>query len=246
MPDFDPHAFDIQKFLQPFDIGAQKEEGQAFTGQTGSVADFISGLENPALTRQRYQKQFGVPQLRTQVQQLSEVGEDFLSQIQAMPSQVAGTTRESLVTEGQRQRLVQSGQKPIVENLGEINRALGKAQPALTAAEGHAADLGNLETQRQLLGLLPFEMGFDLLQQQQAREFSAYTFENQLELDRLLANQGAGVTLTEGERNRLNQLAVAEVHYRTALDSIKEQGSQARQTKRAPSDLGSLFGSIFG
>ena len=105
--------------------------------------------------------------------------------------------------------------------------------------------------------MLPFERGFDLLQQRQAREFTGYTTNNQLELDRLLANMSAGVTLTEGEKTRANQLAIAEAGYRNQLEGIRlqgqnqlagirESGSQFRESKKAPAGLDQLFGSIFG
>jgi len=52
--------------------------------------------------------------------------------------------------------------------------------------------------------------------------------------------------LSEGEKNRMNQLAIAEAGYRNQLDQISAQGEQARLTKKAPGNLADLYSSIFG
>ena len=54
---------------------------------------------------------------------------------------------------------------------------------------------------------------------------SGWTFENQSELSRLLANQQAGITLSEGEKNRAQQLAVAEKNFENQLRLNAQQAS---------------------
>ena len=215
--------FDIQPFVQPFDYAGQQREGEQYLAGYGQA---ISGLPSPTGRLQEFQAGLGVPQLQQRVLQLGELGQALGSQILGQPGQVAGTTRESLVTEAQRQGLVQAQQRPLYEQLGTVTRGLATAQPALQAAQQQAGLLTGLQISRDEMGLLPFERGFSLLEQRQAREFSGWTTQMSLELDRLVHNQSAGVTLSEGEKNRMNELAVAEKGYEAALNLEREKGTQ--------------------
>ena len=234
--------FDIARRTQPFDVEAQRLAGEKYLGR---YTQAISQLPSPATTLEQYQGRYGVPQLQAQVGQLGEIGEMLGAQVRGMPAQVAGTTRESLVTEPQRAGMVQAQQQPILEQLGEVTRGLAVAQPALTAAQQQAGQMAGLEIGRQEMALLPFERGFSLLEQRQAREFSGYTFANEQELNRLIANQQAGITLSEGEEDRLNQLAIAEKGYENQLAQIRATGEEERLTKRAPKSLSEIFEDMF-
>ena len=240
---FNPREFDITRETPAFDIGAQRAEGQRFLGEFGEK---LAGQETLSAAADRFAGELQIPQLREEQLRLGEESGDITSQLFGLPGQIAGTTRESLVTEAQRQGLVQAAATPLQRNLAQISAAGERVGARLSSAEmqlGQRLGLQQAELDRELL---PFELGFTLLQQQQAREFSGYTFREQSELDRLVANQATGAGLSEGERNRLNELAIKEVEFRNALDQIKAGGEQARLTKKAPQDLGSLFGSIFG
>lgn len=240
---FNPNQFDITREIPAFDIGAQKAEGQEFLG---GLTSFLGQQETLPAASDRLAKQLGIPQLRETTARLGEAGEDITSALFGLPEQVAGTTRDSLVTEAQRQGLIQSKAQPLQSNLAQISRAGERAGARLSTAESELGRRLGLEQQERQLQLLPFELGFSLLEQTQAREFSGYTFKEQAELDRLISNQNAGITLSEGERNRLSDLAIAEAGFRNALEQVRVSGEQARLTKKAPQDLGSLFGSIFG
>ncbi|RLI98261.1 MAG: hypothetical protein DRP08_08275 [Candidatus Aenigmatarchaeota archaeon] len=128
--------------------------------------------------------------------------------------------------------------------MGDVGHQLASIQPALTAAQARAAGLTQQAIRGEERSLLPFEKEFTLLQQHQARQFSGYTFENQLELDRLLANQRTGAQLTDSERNRINQLAIAEKGYQNALDRIRLQGEQDRETYGYKNDLSNQYSSL--
>lgn len=215
---------EIQPFAQPFDFPGQKRAGQEF------VSGFAEAI--PRL-RGQVETQFGLPQMREQFLGLGETIGDISAQFRGVPGVVSGTTRESLVTAPQRERLIAQQQKPLREDLTKLFEAQGRLAPALGQAEQLAGE------QFQSL-LLPFQAGFSLLEQQQAREFSGYTTNNQLELNRLIGNLNAGVQLSVAEQNRLSQLAIAEAGFKNNLEQIRERGVQTRETAEFETNLANL------
>ena len=239
----DPNKFDITGQIPEFDIGAQKEEGQSFLD---SLRSFLGEQESLSAASDRIGKSLGLPQLREEKLRLGEISDDLTSSLFGLPDQIAGTTRNSLVTQGQRQNLIQSKAQPLQSNLARISEAGGRVGARLSSAEAEQSKRLGLAEKDKDRALLPFELGFSLLEQTQAREFAGYEFREQAELDRLVANQLAGVSLSQSERKRLTDLSIKEMGFRNALEQIRASGDEARKTKKAPQDLGSLFSSIFG
>jgi len=229
--------WDVTRETPPFDLEKQKKEGQELLGRyTGA----ITGLETVPALASRYEGQLGIPNLREQYFGLGEVGEGLRTGILNMPRQVADTSRESLLTQGQKTGLVQAQQRPMIENLNEVGRLQAMTGERLSGAETNLNKLMGYEMAQQERSLLPFEKEFSMLEQYQAREYSGYTFLNQMELNRLLSNASMGEKWTTEEANRANALALAEWSYKQALDSVRETGSQNRQTFKYSFDLDPL------
>ena len=229
--EFNAREFDITKEVPEFDFERQKAEGQELLGR---FSEKIGGQETLTAAADRFENQLNLRNLREQDLRLGEVSEDITSSLFGLPEQIAGTTRESLLTESQRGQLLQSKAQPLQENLARISSAQAKTGARLSAAEqqlGLRLGLQQAELDRELL---PFEREFTILESQQAREFSGYTFREQAELDRLISNQGTAAGLSNSERTRLNQLAIAEAGFRNALDQIRLRGTESRKTQAAP------------
>ena len=210
--------FNIAPFLKPYDFQQDK-------GETG---DYLNRMQAfIPQSRGRIDQQFGLPLLREQFLRGNEITDDLQSQILQAPKTVAATSRESLLTEGQRAKQVQSMQDPMYENLSKLQAQQGQLGNRLNLYEGLAESRHQEE-------MLPFEREYNSMEQRQARQFSGYTFANQLELNRLVENQKSGLTWTNSEAERANKLALQEMQYKMHLDGIKEQGSQQRQTQNTP------------
>lgn len=130
---------------------------------------------------------------------------------------MAGRTRESLVTAPQKERIVAAESVPLRNNLIQLSSLAQKFGNRLSAAETELGNRMKLTQAEQTRELLPWETKSTFLQQMQAREFSGYTWQNEKELDRLIANQKAGLAWTDAERNRAQELAVAEQNYKNTL-----------------------------
>ena len=223
----------------PFDFAKQRREGEEFIGDyTGAIGE----QETLPAMYDRLSGQFGIPQLREQTTRLGEASEDLTSQLFALPEDVAGRTRESLVTESGKQRIIQAEADPMQKNLAQLSSLAQKFGTRLGQAESEVSTRMGMEMAQQEKLLMPWEKKYDLLNTMQAREFSGYTFGEQLELDKLIAKG----TLTDAEANRANQLAIKELEFQNNLDVVNARGAQDRETKKAPTDLATLYKSIFG
>ena len=69
--------------------------------------------------------------------------------------------------------------------------------------------------------LRPFNTEQDLMSDRFARETTLYSQQNQSELDSIINKINSGITLSEGEKNRAQQLAIAEQGYKQALEVAK-------------------------
>ncbi len=213
---------EISPFSKPFDLGAQAREGQKFISGFAGAIPQIRGETEAAL---------GLPELRQRQQKGAELIGGLQTQLFDLPAQVQATTGQSLVTAPQLSRIQQVQAQPLLESLGRLSTTQAPLEAALARTEEIAG-------QRVSENLLPFQLGFNLLEQRQAREASNYQFSEQLELNRLIANQDFGI--------RTQELAIKEQEFKNQLEQIRLTGEQARETKKAPADLGTLFKSIFG
>lgn len=240
---FNPNQFDIPAETKKFDFPGQREEQQSLVDRFRTT---IGGFETFPQISSRIEGQLGIPELRENVQRGTETQQDITSALRALPKGVRGRSRQSLVTQAQLDRIINAESQPLLESLSDIGGFTERAGARLSTAEEQLGKRLGLEFAEQERQLLPFEKEFSIQETQQAREFTGFTLEMQRDLDRLIKNQLSGVTLTVAERKNLNDLAIAESGYRNELDKIRLTGEQKRETKKAPSDLGSLFSSMFG
>lgn len=194
--------FNIPGNQKPFDFMQQKQEGQDYTaGLTSFIPQQRSQVEGS----------LGLPQLRENYIRGNQMLNNLQSRMFNVPNTVRDTTRESLLNEGQRARMVESQEAPMRRDLGMLQGQQGNLGSALGVYE-------NVSQQQQQQGMLPWEKQYDQMTQRQAREFTGWSEANSNELNRLINNQKSGLQWTNDEAQRANQLAVAEKQYQSALE----------------------------
>lgn len=209
-------AFNVNRVTPAFDMTGQKQE----------TTDYLSrfGQAIPRMSKE-IQSSYNIPQLRQQFLAGTQAAGDIQRSISALPETVRGTTQESMVTEAQRAGLVGKQQ-------AQLGRAL-EATQAATQTAGAGLNIAEQAAQKEIeRGLLPFEKEADFMTQQQAREFTGYTFQNQQELSRLLANAANGLKWTDAEAQRANDLAKQELVYKAAIESAKINAESAANQAR--------------
>lgn len=227
----------------PSPLPAQKAAYDTFnTDFTG----FINAQETPTQIADRYSNKYNIPFLQEQAQKQNENVTYLGNQISAIPSNVSTSSANSMLTTGQKARVAQSQAAPLTQEYNTAVTAAGNTGTQLNAAGSNVNTAISLEQADQIKKLSPWTQKYDAMTIQNAAENTQWTATNSWELDRLIKNQAAGVQLSEGEQSRLLQLATQEASFQSALDNIAASGDQARQTKKAPTDLATLWSSFMG
>lgn len=215
--------FQVNRETPHFDFGQHRKEAQGLLGRYGSA---IAG-QTPVQTLYGQQMdRFGIPQLAETAQRYGEMASRLGDSIRALPKQMGERTRESLVTEGQRQRMIQSEAAPMMESAAQFGSLAEQAGQRLSQAQQMAGTMTGLEMQQQDRELLPFEREFSMQDQMQARELTGYTFRETQELNRLLQNAQLGFQWSNAEKQRAHELSLKELDYREALKQIAATGEQ--------------------
>lgn len=194
----------------------------------------------------KYRDQYGVPQMQKAVQAGVQQYDELGSAIRAIPKDVAQRSQESILTQGQKNRIVQSEQAPLLEQQGIMGQNLSRMEANLGTAEANVGQMVTAEQVQQQKELDPWLKDYDNESVLSAMRMSGWTFQNQSELTRLITNAQMGMTMSENEKERMNRLALQEAQFKNSLDQIKVSGEQSRMTKQALPDLATLYGSMFG
>ena len=240
--DFGASQFNIDPFMQPYPFQQDEAQSAEFRGRFGN---WLSGLETPEATRERYENRYGYQPLREQYQQSSEMLGDLGSAIQAKPEQVLGRGRETIMTSGQIENITSKEVGDLMKvysNVGQINEQQGRR---LASIEQNMNDASQLEMAQQQKMMTPWLQEYQDINIMQAKKFSGWSVAGQFELDRLLNNAAAGLSWTSGEADRASSLAIAEAGFKNTLEQIKLQGETENNIWKNTEGISSGVGSIF-
>lgn len=206
---------------EPFELAkAQRAGGQqllagqdAQTGNfLGRFGEFIGSQPTTSALADRIGGELGLPQLRANATNLNNT-------LFNIPGTYTKATMGHDVNANQLARVIGTKQ-------AELAPSAALAASNLQAGEANLNTRLGYETADRERALLPFEKEQSFLQDRMARETSLYSQANQAELDSIIAKMQAGVTLSEGEKNRAQELAMAEKNYQNQL-SLNKQSQQA-------------------
>jgi hypothetical protein len=240
---FDPHAFDVNWKPTTSPVGAQTD---IYSNLNAGYAGAIAGQDKTPAILDRWDQRYGVPQLQSKIAGDTLQYDELGNQIRNMPKEIAQRSQESILTQGQKDRQVQSETAPLLSAQGVLGQNISRDTANLGTAESNAAKMVSAEQVDQEKELLPWLKQYDTENVLQAMRMTGWTFENEKELSRLLANQSAGVTLTNAERDRLNQLAIAEKEMQNRLDLAKAQNYTLAKGSTLVSSSGAKLGSNLG
>ncbi len=161
--------------------------------------DFINSQEGATAMAGRIGTELGIPTLQANATMLRNT-------LTNLPTTYSKATTGYDVNANQLARII--GQKS-----SELSPLVQTAETSLAGAQGNLATRMGYEQTDQAKALLPYQTEKGLLADRQARELTLYTQDNQNELNSLISKLQMGVTLSEGEKNRAQQLAIQEQNY---------------------------------
>lgn len=137
---------------------------------------------------------------------------------------VKGTTRESLVTESQREQLVTARQQPLIEQLTKLTRDYSNISQSISELRSDLALKAELYLKGQEQELEPYKLNYQALTDQAARLQSAFGIDSQNKLEISLAKIRRGEELDDRERDEAYSLLQTETEY---LKSLKTAAAAA-------------------
>jgi len=173
--------------------------------------DFINSQEGASAMAGRIGTELGIPTLQANATMLRNT-------LTNLPTTYSKATTGYDVNNNQLSRII--GQKS-----SELSPAVTTAENSLANANTNLNTRMGYEQTDQAKALLPYTAEQTMLNDRLARETTLYTADNQRELDALIQKVQSGVTLSEGEKNRANQLAIQEKSYQNALEVQKSKNA---------------------
>lgn len=204
--------------------------------------NFLNSQETVPQLTTRYNQQYGIPQMQNNLQQGQEQYDYLGNQIRSMPTSVAQGSQESILTQGQKDRVVQSRQAPILEQQGVLGQNLSQLGNRLSTAQTNANQMISAEQAQQLKMTQPWTQAYNTESVLSTMAMTGWSTQNSMELQRLLANQSAGIQLSEGEKNRMNALAVSENNFEHQLKLQQDAAKSSTSNNLMPVGAGtSIF-----
>jgi len=198
-------------------VASQKAARSGFNeAQAGQEADYlgrytgaIQGQEGMGALSKRLGEELGLPTLQANAQKLQET-------IRNLPTTYGKATRGFDVNANQLARIIGT-------QTAKLSPAAEAAQNAASAATAQRNEQIGFAQADQAKELLPYQTEGTLLQNRLAREATGFSEDNGRELDAIISKMNAGITLSEGEKNRANALAVAEMNFNNQLKLNEQQ-----------------------
>lgn len=198
-----------------------------------ALLERMKAQQSPEQIYKRYETEAGLPELRlsskTLSSQIADL-EDFLDQVE--PG-ISAKSRESLLTEAQRQGLVAETKRPWLEKLSKFGTALGRIQEGIASGERTAGTYTSLILEGQKLALEPYQFEYSVLVDRHARLQNSWDKEKEVLLDSLYDKLKQNRFLENREWEQVNTLAQGEnAYYKTlqqqaASAGISLQGSES-------------------
>lgn len=218
--------FDVQPIATAFPVEQQKQESDQFRQE---FTGFLQGLETPQETRDKLENRYGYQPLQESYLRGTEAMGDVQSSIRAVPENVQQRVNQgqTIVNQAQVDRIVNNEVKDLVQTYNDLGSITEQQGRRLAIIEQNMNEAGKLEMAQQQKMMTPWLQEYQDNNIFQAREFSGWTFANQLELNRLISNQQAGFTWTNAEKNRAHELSMQEKSFSNQLDLLEKQNEFA-------------------
>ena len=240
---------------------AQNSVGYGSLGDIGgSTVNFMNTTTNPLIDRalQQYiqfqqgqQKPIdiyntleslaGLPQLRKTSSTIQGAIGNVEDALKRVEPNVSATTRQSIVTEAQRQGMVAAQRTPMEERLGELTTGLGRVTSGISQAESTLGTKAGLFMQGQQQDLSTYKLVLDTMSERAAALVSGFGSDQKYEYNFLMDKLTRQRQLTDQEYTRLVDLQKLKVAHDYNLEAIKKQAEETRTTTLMNSALNSGY-----
>lgn len=195
----------------------------------GYANDYLNYAKNAPTSLDFYTKGLesaGIPQMRKTQSTLQAQIYDLEDTLRKVEPNVAATTQNSIVTEGQRQGMVEARQKPLVENLGWLGQSLGRVSSAIAEGTQQVLDLAQLNNQDQARVIDAYKVRLDTAMQQGSMSLQAFIHDSDNILNVTLAKIKRGEQISDQEAQNAFELLKMQKEAETRMNEAKFAASQ--------------------
>jgi len=203
-----PSALDFEKGLQTTEDTALNQLLKA-----------MEGRQQPLDIYKSFETEAGLPAYREVSRTLSGEIANLEDIISGIPKQISDTTRESIITQGQRENLIQAKRQPQVEALVKLSTNLGRVGDLINLASQGVITKTQLAVEGAKQGIEPYQLKMSVLADRNARLSSGFQIDRSSKLDELFAKFTRQNQLDDAEWGLANQLASEERNYLKELQT---------------------------
>jgi hypothetical protein len=241
--------------LPPVDVAGNLAQYDTLLSATPSTLGFIQANEKPvdyALSQliaamgaranpldvyTQFENEMGLPGQRKVAGTLREQIYSLEDAIRGVEPMIEGTTRNSMVTQGQRTMMETAAKEPLLENLGRFTTDLGRIGESIASMEKALGTRVDLYMAGQEQQLEPLKLQLTSFQERAARLLSGFSADKQTALELMLAKIKRGEELGDQARAETFALLQSEQEYRREIDMLKRQSDQNIADYRAQSQI---------
>lgn len=188
--------------------------------------DYVKGAPTPLDTYTKISAQQGIPQMQQTAKTLQGQIFNLEDALGRVPENVAATTGNSIVTQAQREGIINEKSQPLQQNLSKQSTAYGRVSDALTAAKNDVMNLTSLSEQGVQNVTDALKEGISVAQDNAARSMSGFTADNENILNITLAKIHRGEQISDQEAQDAFDLLKMQKQYNydLALQQDKSKG----------------------
>lgn len=225
-----PSFSDLGQSTTDFNKGLNQSENDILSKYTAAAGN----QQKPIDIYKQLQASGQIPQMRETAADMRGQLNNLEDTIRRVEGNVNATTRDSLVTEGQRQNMITAQKQPLLNTYEPLATAYGRVQEGISSAEEGSRYLTNLAVQGNQQELVPYEKALELQISQNARAMTGFTEDKQTQLQLLLEKLHRQQALDDREWQQAAQLSLLDKQYQQEVNKIKLQqqsGSTSNKTQ---------------
>ena len=178
-----------------------------------ALVERMGAREAPLDMYTRLEEQAELPALRQSAGSLSKEIANLEDSYYRLEPEISARTRESLVTEPQRQAMLRTQRQPITENLTRLGTSLGRLWDSITRGESTLGTRVGLGLQGQEMQLEPLELQYQTMQDRNARLLTGFTQDKEVLLQNLYDKLDRQRSLDDREWQKVFELEKMKQQY---------------------------------
>lgn len=221
---------------------AQKQEAPI----TDAVTNLLTAQKEQQTPMEIYtslQEKNGIPEQQKVAQSLRDRIYGLEDSLKRVGSNVAATTKNSFVTEAQREGMVNAQSKPIQNTLNEASTSYGRVSDDLATSKADVSNLTNLVMQGNQQALEPLKTAVSVMTDRAARLTSAFSTDAQNKLNVMLDQVHRNQQLSDMDRQEAFTLLQQESSYKQSIKSSAASSGIVLKGNESSDDILNKIGS---